>query len=236
MASRNVLSSLSRNAVLAALVLIVVAGVVGVIVNHENATQIIGFCSMVCVSLLTLLQQNKNMEKMEVVAAKADIVAAKTEIAAVRVEDVRKALLVTDAKTDAKLTAIHGLVNSSMSEVLKLNAITSRRLANMTHSLEDGKAADLAERLSAEHDSKQRLVDKQDAERIFDAKLIADLRAFYADIEGRPSTEILRSAIERAFGQQLFRDVARVQKITPEAALDAAVALVDNNSPWEEKK
>ncbi len=84
-----------------------------------------------------------------------------------KAETVRKVLANTNASTDKKLTsistttnAVHTLVNSAMSEQLKLNAIISRRLANITKNPADDKAAIIAERMSEEHELKQQIIDR----------------------------------------------------------------------------
>ena len=53
--------------------------------------------------------------------------------------------------------AVHTLVNSNMGAVLKLNAVTTRKLASLDPTYEQ--AAELAERLDREHESKQATVD-----------------------------------------------------------------------------
>jgi hypothetical protein len=53
----------------------------------------------------------------------------------------------------------HTLVNSNMGVQLKLNALVSRRLADLTRDPADITAAELAERLYHEHQGKQAVVD-----------------------------------------------------------------------------
>lgn len=58
--------------------------------------------------------------------------------------------------------ATHTLVNSAMSTQLKLNAVMSRRLANMTKNQTDRDAAALAEKLYEDHEVRQRIVDARE--------------------------------------------------------------------------
>lgn len=62
------------------------------------------------------------------------------------------------AKTNDK---IHTLVNSAMTTALRTAAIALRRVADMTQKEGDVKAADMADKLLAEHEEKQRTVDAE---------------------------------------------------------------------------
>jgi len=53
----------------------------------------------------------------------------------------------------------HILVNSNMGIQLRINAVATRRLALMTGEKDDTEAANLAERLYLEHQTKQAIVD-----------------------------------------------------------------------------
>jgi hypothetical protein len=82
--------------------------------------------------------------------------------------EVRRTLQDNTAATDGKLAglatvaaATHALVNNNMAVQLRLNAVLARRLAELTGDPEDARAADLAERLAAEHAAKQDGVDRQ---------------------------------------------------------------------------
>lgn len=97
---------------------------------------------------------------------RADVVSAKVAEVATKAEDVKKALVVSDGKTSDKLAelgtvaaATHTLVNNSMQIQLGYNAIMARRIAHMTKMPDDVAAADLADKLLAEHVSKQAVVD-----------------------------------------------------------------------------
>lgn len=88
--------------------------------------------------------------------------------AAQHVTEVKAALVTATENQEAKLEglakvarATHTLVNSSMSAQLKISAIALRRVAELTKSPIDKRAADLAEHLLAEHEAKQVLVDAQ---------------------------------------------------------------------------
>jgi len=63
------------------------------------------------------------------------------------------------AREEKRLVSIHILVNSSMSAQLKTNAVLARRLAVLLKTPEDVAAADLAEKLSREHEIKQAAID-----------------------------------------------------------------------------
>lgn len=179
--------TLSRNGLLTALGVVVTATVIGVIFAHENGVQIIGFGSFICVSLLTLLQQISAAEraaaKVEEVKQATMMAARRVEAATVRVAEkveeakeatVKVAEKVEEAKDAAisqvdKLDAIaattvkvHALVNSAMGVQLRLHAATSRRLANITGSIEDAKVAVLAESVADEHEVKQQGIDAKE--------------------------------------------------------------------------
>jgi hypothetical protein len=102
--------------------------------------------------------------------AKASLarVAEKAADAAQKVEDVKDSLdernTVTNTKLDglAKVAdATHTLVNSNMGAQLKLNAVVTRRLADLTQDPTDHDAAALADKLLAEHQEKQAIVDSK---------------------------------------------------------------------------
>ena len=86
--------------------------------------------------------------------------------AAARVEDVKRDLQVQSAASTKQMTEIakvgidtHTLVNSNMGVQLKLAAGFARRLADITKSSDDEKAASLAELAYDEHVKKQAVVD-----------------------------------------------------------------------------
>jgi hypothetical protein len=96
---------------------------------------------------------------------------------AVKTEEVRHVLAETEQKTSAKLddiatvtnsaaaetSKVHILVNSNMGIQLKLTAAALRQLADYTKDPKHRAQAEEAERLSAEHESKQLKVDKKQA-------------------------------------------------------------------------
>ncbi len=96
---------------------------------------------------------------------KAGEAAAKVDEVAVKVNETND---VNNKKLDGLAQVAqdtHTLVNSNMAVQLKLNAVMSRRLANMPNATEDDKrAADLSEKLFHEHEVKQATVDKSKAE------------------------------------------------------------------------
>ena len=84
-----------------------------------------------------------------------------------KVEEVKSTLARTGAATELKLIeianvgiAVHTLVNSNMGVQLKLNAVVSRRLAEITKDRADLAAAELAQGLLHEHEAKQAIVDR----------------------------------------------------------------------------
>ncbi len=87
-------------------------------------------------------------------------------------DEVASALSDQNEQTSNKLDGLaqvardtHTLVNSNMAVQLKLNAVMSRRLANMPNATDDDKrAAELSEKLFHEHEVKQATVDKAKAE------------------------------------------------------------------------
>lgn len=74
----------------------------------------------------------------------------KAAVAAIEVKEVKTTLATTGSATEVKLNeiaqvgvAVHTLVNSNMGAQLKLNAVVSRRLAEITKDKEDIEAAEL---------------------------------------------------------------------------------------------
>lgn len=80
-------------------------------------------------------------------------------IAALHERDARK--LDRIAETGEKT---HTLVNSNMGAQLRLVATTSRRLSQLTNEPVDIEAAELAEKLLKDHDAKQAVVDRSQAD------------------------------------------------------------------------
>jgi hypothetical protein len=66
----------------------------------------------------------------------------------------------TLASIGRTLNTVHTLVNSNLGTALASNASLARRLALHTGKSEDATAADIAEKISAEHNAKQSQVDK----------------------------------------------------------------------------
>ena len=158
-------SDLSKHSILVAIGVVVCVGVTGSVFAHENAVSIIGFCSFVCVSLLTLLQQIKTETKLEEVttATVKEAIAVKD---ALKVSDevakaARDKLQTSMDETKATGDKIHILVNSSMSAQLKISMIALRRIAAMTGNADDIQAAEIAEQLFHEHELKQSMVDSK---------------------------------------------------------------------------
>lgn len=86
--------------------------------------------------------------------------------AAVEVEKVSETSAINDRKMDdqtRKLDAVHTLVNSNMGVQLRVGAVALRRVAELTKHPDDRAAAELAEKLLAEHETKQAKVDSREA-------------------------------------------------------------------------
>lgn len=128
-------------------VVIVVAGV-GVVLQPAQATQVLGFCSLIAVSLLSLLQGTKAARKVEDVAIAARVSARKVDN-----------LTAVAEHTQTVTNATHVLVNSNMAAQMKIAEVALRRVAELTRHPDDIAAADLAERTYLEHQKKQVVVD-----------------------------------------------------------------------------
>jgi len=91
----------TQTAILVAIGIVTLTGVGGVVLAQSNATQIIGFCTMIDVSLLGLLQQTKAAARVSDVKQTLDYTtiaqAFKLEQVAAKVEEVHKA---TNSLTD----------------------------------------------------------------------------------------------------------------------------------------
>jgi hypothetical protein len=139
-------------AILLAVVLIIAVGITGTILSPTNAITIIGFCGLAIPSLLSLLKSGEAAEKVAE--------------AAVKVDEVKTSLAASNFANEAQLNKIeatgektHTLVNSNMGVQLKLNAVSTRRLAVLTKDAVDEAAANLAEQTLKEHEGKQAIVD-----------------------------------------------------------------------------
>jgi hypothetical protein len=82
-----------------------------------------------------------------------------SRVAARKVAEVKSDLKISDARTATKLDDIHTLVNANMGAQLKISSVALRRVADLTEHPEDEAAAVVAERLLAEHENKQAVVD-----------------------------------------------------------------------------
>jgi len=101
-------------------------------------------------------------------AVEAKKVARTAEVAAVKVDEVAQTLQAATANTDAKLdemqktsVATHILVNSNMGAQLKISAVALRELADALPNAKRMEAAELAEKMLAEHIAKQAVVDSR---------------------------------------------------------------------------
>jgi hypothetical protein len=139
-------------AILLSIVVVLGLGITGTVLSPTNTVAIIGFCGLAIPSLLSLLKSGEAAEKVAE--------------AAVKVDEVKTSLAESNANTEVQLSKIeatgektHTLVNSNMGVQLKLNAVSTRRLAELTKNAVDAAAADLAEKTLKEHEGKQAIVD-----------------------------------------------------------------------------
>jgi hypothetical protein len=125
----------------------------------------------VVVSLLNMFQTKAMARESARAASRA---ARRLRAAAIKVSDVKTALVASDARTTKQIDGliqvaqetqqtgekIHVLVNSAMSQQLKVAAVALRQLADARGAPGDDEAATLAEHALAEHESKQKMVDE----------------------------------------------------------------------------
>jgi hypothetical protein len=125
------------------------------------------------VYLLVSMNHRLATAAVEVQQVKA-VLATSTRDAAVEADEVKVALAASteagDAKLDnlAKVAAetqkttenVHTLVNSAMSNQLKIAAVALRRVAELTKHPDDVAAADLAEQSYHDHEKKQAIIDR----------------------------------------------------------------------------
>ncbi len=156
---------LGQVAILIALGVVAVSGAFAAALSATEAVpQIIGFCTLISVSLLALLQQMRTTVLAEQAALKGDD-------AANRVEQVKETLASTANDTKIKLDSLgrvaeqtRTLVNGHHLVALKLNAELSRWKYEQTmkedhpeheRAAEYKRAAELAERVYREQEAKQ---------------------------------------------------------------------------------
>ncbi len=155
---------LNQVGVLTALGVVAISGAFAAALSPQEAVaQIIGFCSLISVSLLALLQQMRTTAAAEKVAEKADI---KRNEVAHKVEMVKDDLTISRNITNTKLDDLARvtdetriLVNSKTEVLMQLYAVAMRRLAERTQDVGDLAAADRAERAYKEHQTSQSLLD-----------------------------------------------------------------------------
>jgi hypothetical protein len=129
-------------------------------------TAVVSLIGTMFTGVLTYLMARLNARAA--VAAKAvEQVSERAAIAATAVEQVKKDLTISQDVVNEKLdkaekiaVMTHTLVNSNMGAQLKMHALLARRMADKTHEPDDISAAKQAERLLAEHEGKQAVVDQ----------------------------------------------------------------------------
>jgi hypothetical protein len=145
-----------QKAILVALGVVVALGVLGASFAHETSVQILGFCSLVTVALLGMLQQRGSAARAE---QQMDRVETRAVTTAANVDQVKDVLAEKTAATDDKLHKIYTLVNHSMSVVLKDRAADRELIATLRGTDEDKEAAKAAREASNIHEAKQAEVD-----------------------------------------------------------------------------
>lgn len=143
-----------RVSILIAIVVLVVLGVLGSILSPDKSVNILGFCTLICVSLLALL-------KSESAEQKVDDAAKKVEQVKVNLENSDHITMVQLQKIEETGEKVHTLVNSNMGIQLKLGMELSEFKAATTKTEEDISAAKLARSQYNEHVKKQAEVDKR---------------------------------------------------------------------------
>ena len=117
---------------------------------------VIGLVAMVVKELLDQRRADKVAVKVAEVKVSHDEAAVKSDAVAARADEKMDALTKVAGDT-------HTLVNSNMGAQLELNAVMSRRLADITRDPEDEKTAVLAAKMWVDHKSRQATVDAKDA-------------------------------------------------------------------------
>lgn len=155
---------------MAALVAVVAVGVLGAVLAHDETAPIIGFVTMISVSLLALLQQTRTAAVAAKVAADVEQVAARAAETVVEVakrsQDILDAVAATTAVKLAALdkvslvarqtgAEVHMMVNDSWSVQLKISMLALHRVAMLTEHPDDIAAAELAAIAYHDHESKQ---------------------------------------------------------------------------------
>lgn len=93
----------SSSGILVALGVVATAGVGGAAYAPSSAVNILGFCCMICVSLLTLLKQNQASAELRVTQKQT---AAEVKVAAVKVEEVKTELATKMQTAAAKVEEV----------------------------------------------------------------------------------------------------------------------------------
>jgi hypothetical protein len=141
MANGIVSGSLSRPMLLGGVVVVAVAGIGGVALSPANSVQIIGFTTLICVSLYNLMQQQKTAEmtadKVEEVKAAAAKVAAK-------VAEVAQVQGLASANATAQLNdiaatgdATHRIVNQQRTDMIEADKISKAEIQSLKDELKD---------------------------------------------------------------------------------------------------
>jgi len=110
--------------------------------------------------LLARIQRQGAAAAVSVSAVAEEAKISRKELAS-QTADVAKALEISTESANKQLTSIHTLVNANMGAQLKISAVALRRVADLTKHPDDAIAAETAERLLAEHVSKQAAVDAE---------------------------------------------------------------------------
>lgn len=161
------MQDMSIAGILVAIGVVSTSAIVGASLSRDNAITIIGFGSMICVTLLGLIQQIFTAKQAANATKSTE---EKLEKAAKKVEEVKETLNTVNTAQTVQLDniakvgdATHDLVNSAMATQLKLGMDLSEFKAVTTKSDIDIAAAKLAKSKYDDHVKKQGVVDDKAA-------------------------------------------------------------------------
>lgn len=160
----GVMNGISQKWILVAIGVVAGIGVMGSVFSPNNIVQILGFCSLITVSLLAHLQSMRTAQQtQEQNAEQLDEVKAQATIAATKVEKVASVLESATKRSDAQTAQIvevvketKTLVNSGSLIQLKINQRSAIRLAELLpNDPEVIKDRDAANKMVEDHEKAQ---------------------------------------------------------------------------------
>lgn len=171
----GVMNGASQKWILVAIGVVAGIGVMGSVISPNNIVQILGFCSLITVSLLAHLQSMRNAQQtQEQNAEQLDEVKAQATIAATKVEKVASVLESATKRSDAQTAKIvevvketKTLVNSGSLIQLKINQRSAIRLAELLpNDPEVIKDRDAANKMVEDHEKAQASASAEKAQAI----------------------------------------------------------------------